>query len=153
MAHLYPLFDIATESLENSPLTSPTSSVRSAYTADLIRSILYCGNGAITRGQFLINESNYSHVVRRKLLVVPLIRLYRGQKGGLIAPPRRRARETTLLWNRKAGWLGGAHAPGPFLINQGCFVSRTRWSSTVVCTERKTFIDNMVCIQSQRYQV
>lgn len=42
-------------------------------------------NTAIIRGHFLINESNYSHVVPRKLLVAPLIRLYREQKGGLIA--------------------------------------------------------------------
>lgn len=32
-------------------------------------------NAAIIRGQFVINESNYSHVVPRKLLVVQLIRL------------------------------------------------------------------------------
>lgn len=45
----------------------------------LIRSILQCGNMAITRGLCLINESNYSRVVWRKLLVSPLIRSYHGQ--------------------------------------------------------------------------
>lgn len=39
-------------------------------------------NAAIIRGQFVINESNYSHVVPRKLLVVQLIRLWGGGVGG-----------------------------------------------------------------------